>query len=46
VREEISFLGALKAKEIEAAQMQVIEVVRQLETDGEIELEELTAGAH
>jgi len=46
VREEISFLGALKAKEIEAAQMQVIEVVRQLETEGEIELEELTAGAH
>jgi flagellar motor switch protein FliG len=46
VREEISFLGALKAKEIEGAQAQVIEVVRQLESEGEIELEELTAGAH
>jgi flagellar motor switch protein FliG len=46
VREEITFLGALKQREIEAAQNQVIEAVRQLETEGEIELEELTAAAH
>jgi len=46
VREEISFLGAIKAKEIEAAQAQIIEVVRQLEAEGEIDFEEMTAGAH
>jgi flagellar motor switch protein FliG len=46
VREEISFLGALKAKEIDAAQLQVIDVVRQLESEGEIDFEEMTAGAH
>jgi flagellar motor switch protein FliG len=46
VREEISFLGALKVKEIEAAQAQVIAGVRQLETEGEIDLEEVPAGAH
>jgi flagellar motor switch protein FliG len=46
VREEISFLGAIRAKEIEAAQTQIIEVVRQLESEGEIDFEEMTAGAH
>jgi flagellar motor switch protein FliG len=46
VREEISFLGPLKAREIEAAQAQVIAGVRQLETDGEIDLEEMRAGAN
>jgi flagellar motor switch protein FliG len=46
VREEISFLGALKAKEIEAAQAQVIAGVRQLESEGEIDLEEMQAAAH
>ena len=45
VREEISFLGAVKAKEIEAAQTQVIGVVRQLESEGEIEIEETAAAA-
>jgi len=45
VREEISFLGAVKAKEIEAAQTQVIAAVRQLETDGEIEIEETATAA-
>ena len=39
VLEEMSFLGALKLKEIEAAQMRIIDVVRRLETEGEIELE-------
>jgi flagellar motor switch protein FliG len=46
VREEISFLGALKVKEIEAAQALVIAGVRQLETEGEIDLEEMQAAAH
>ena len=39
VQEEMSFLGAIKLKEIEAAQMRIIDVVRRLETEGEIELE-------
>lgn len=38
VNEEISFMGPLKLKEIEAAQMRIIEVVRRLESEGEIEL--------
>jgi flagellar motor switch protein FliG len=39
VKEEISFMGSVKLKEIEAAQMRVIDIVRRLENDGEIELE-------
>jgi flagellar motor switch protein FliG len=39
VHEEISFLGAVKLKEIDAAQLRIIEVVRRLEADGEIDLE-------
>jgi flagellar motor switch protein FliG len=39
VTEEMSFLGSVKLKEIEAAQMRIVEVVRRLENDGEIELE-------
>jgi flagellar motor switch protein FliG len=39
VLEEMSFLGAIKLKEIEAAQMRIIDVVRRLEAEGEIELE-------
>ncbi|HEV8541897.1 MAG TPA: flagellar motor switch protein FliG [Verrucomicrobiae bacterium] len=39
VQEEMSFLGSLKLKEIEAAQMRIIDVVRRLETEGEVELE-------
>ena len=31
-------MGSIKLKEIEAAQLRVIEVVRRLETEGEIEL--------
>jgi flagellar motor switch protein FliG len=38
VLEEMGFLGAIKLKEIEAAQMRIIDVVRRLETEGEIEL--------
>jgi flagellar motor switch protein FliG len=40
VREEISFLGPLKLRDIEAAQAQIIEVVRTLENEGEIDFEE------
>lgn len=39
VNEEISFMGSVKLKEIEAAQARVIEIVRRLENDGEIEIE-------
>ena len=38
VNEEMGFMGALKAKEVEAAQTRIIEVVRRLESEGEIEL--------
>jgi flagellar motor switch protein FliG len=38
VREEISFLGSVKLREVEAAQGRIIEVVRRLESEGEIEL--------
>ncbi len=41
VREEISFLGTIKASQIEAAQMEIIETVRRLEGDGTIDLEEI-----
>jgi flagellar motor switch protein FliG len=39
VREEMGFMAGLKLKEIEAAQMRIIEVARRLESEGEIELE-------
>jgi flagellar motor switch protein FliG len=38
VNEEISFMGSVKAREVEAAQFSVIEIARKLEADGEIEL--------
>jgi len=38
VNEEISFMGPLKLKDIEGAQMRIIEVVRRLEGEGEIEI--------
>jgi flagellar motor switch protein FliG len=41
VREEMQFMGPIKLREIDAAQAKVIEVVRQLESEGEIDLEEL-----
>ena len=40
VEEEIGFLGKVKARDVEAAQMGIIETVRRLESDGEIELGE------
>jgi flagellar motor switch protein FliG len=41
VREEISFLGSVKAKEVEDAQSEIIATVRRLEGDGEIDLDEI-----
>ncbi len=38
IREEISFMGPLKLRDIEAAQLRIIEVVRRLESEGEIDL--------
>jgi len=38
VNEEIGFMGALKLRDIESAQNRIIEAVRRLEAEGEIEL--------
>jgi flagellar motor switch protein FliG len=38
VKEEMSFMGPLRLKEIEAAQLKIIDVVRRLESEGEIDL--------
>lgn len=40
IREEISFMGPLKLRDIEAAQLRIIEVVRRLESEGEIDLDD------
>jgi len=40
VREEISYLGPLKLRDIEAAQTQIIEVARSMENEGEVDFEE------
>lgn len=40
VNEEISFMGALKQRDLEAAQNKIVEIVRRLEAEGEIELGE------
>jgi flagellar motor switch protein FliG len=45
VREEIAFLGPLKVSEIEAAQAQIIDTVRRLESEGEINLEDMRQGS-
>ena len=39
--EEISFMGPLRLSEIDAAKSQILETVRRLEAEGEINLEEL-----
>lgn len=38
VKEEMSFMGSVKLKEVEAAQTRIIEVVRRLEGEGELEI--------
>lgn len=42
VNEEISFLGPIKKKDIESAQLRIIDNVRQLEAQGEIDLSNAT----
>lgn len=42
VKEEISFLGQIKKNEIEAAQLRIIDSVRALESQGEIDLSAVT----
>jgi flagellar motor switch protein FliG len=39
VREEMDFLGHVKLREVEAAQFRIIDIVRKLEAEGEIELD-------
>ena len=39
VQEEMAFLGHVKARDIEAAQFRIIDIVRKLEAEGEIELD-------
>ena len=41
VSEEMGFLGPLRLKEIEAAQFKIIDAVRRLESEGEIDLSEM-----
>jgi flagellar motor switch protein FliG len=43
VNEEIGFLGPLKKRDIEASQYRIIDSVRQLETEGEIDLSMATS---
>ena len=43
VQEEIAMLGNVKLRDIEAAQFRIIDSVRKLETEGEIDLDEIRA---
>ncbi len=43
VQEEMAFLGHVKMREIEAAQFRIIDLVRKLEAEGEIELDAASA---
>ncbi len=38
IKEEVSFLGSVKKRDIEAAQLRIIDSVRRLESEGEIEI--------
>lgn len=40
VQEEMAFMGNLRLKDIEASQMRIIDCVRKLEAEGEIEIED------
>ncbi len=40
IAEEIAFMGPIKLRDIESAQMRVIDIVRKLEADGEVDLGE------
>ena len=45
LEEEISFLGKVKAKDVDVAQMAIIDIVRRLEANGQIEIEPQAAEA-
>jgi len=45
VKEEMSYMGPLRMREIEMAQMRIIEVMRRLEAEGEIETGNNSEGA-
>lgn len=38
VKEEMAFMGAPRSRDVEAARLRVVEIVRRLETEGEIDL--------
>jgi flagellar motor switch protein FliG len=40
IKEEMGMLGQVRLREVEAAQFRIIDIVRKLEADGEIELQE------
>ncbi len=42
VQEEISFMGPMKLRDIESSQMKIIEAVRKLEAEGDVDLAETT----
>jgi len=46
VQEEMAFMGHVKLREVEAAQFRIIDVVRKLEADGEVELYEAQANEY
>ena len=46
VQEELAFLGHVKLRDVEAAQFRIIDVVRKLEAEGEIELESAQAAEY
>jgi flagellar motor switch protein FliG len=43
VQEELMFLGHVKLRDVEAAQFRIIDAVRKLEAEGEIDLDEARA---
>ena len=45
VKEEISFLGSVKKKDIEASQLRVVDSVRRLESEGELEIQSARSAA-
>jgi flagellar motor switch protein FliG len=44
VQEEMAFLGHVKLRDVEAAQFRIIDAVRKLEAEGEVDLDESKAG--
>jgi flagellar motor switch protein FliG len=46
VQEEMSMLGHVKLRDVEAAQFRIIDAVRKLEAEGEIELDQSPTGEH